>query len=148
MGTPEPVLYEGKLFVDDRGKLGFVNGFDMKPVRRFYTVSNHAAGFVRAWHAHRKESKFVTVVSGSAIVGAVKIDDWETPSKTQQVSRYVISADSPAVLFIPEGYANGFMTLTKDTKLMFFSTATIEESKGDDVRYPARYWDPWTVVER
>jgi hypothetical protein len=31
---------------------------------------------------------------------------------------------------------------------MFFSTSTLEESAGDDVRFDARYWDVWGVVER
>jgi len=31
---------------------------------------------------------------------------------------------------------------------MFFSTSTIDESRGDDIRYDARYWNPWEVVER
>ena len=31
---------------------------------------------------------------------------------------------------------------------MFFSTSTLDESLGDDIRFPARYWDPWQVDER
>lgn len=143
-----PYVIEGGLGVDDRGEVGFVNDFHFDGVKRFYMVSNHRAGFVRAWHAHRKEAKYVTAVQGAAIVGAVAIDNWQAPSKEAQVHRYVISADKPSVVFIPSGYANGFMSLTADTKLVFFSTATVEESRGDDVRFDARYWDPWQVVER
>jgi dTDP-4-dehydrorhamnose 3,5-epimerase len=40
------------------------------------------------------------------------------------------------------------MSLTEDCKVMFFSTATVEESKKDDVRFDARYWDVWQIVER
>ena len=144
----EPVLYSGALAVDDRGDVGFVNDFDFKGVKRFYTVSNHQQGFVRAWHGHQRESKYVTVVQGSALVGAVKIDNWEQPSKDLSVSKYVLSAIKPSVLFIPAGYANGFMSLSSDAKLMFFSTSSLDESKGDDIRYDARYWDIWNVVER
>ena len=145
-----PVLHlmEGGLAVDDRGEVAFVNGFHFEGVKRFYLVSNHRAGFVRAWHAHRREAKYVMVVQGAAIVAAVAIDDWEHPSRDAQVHRYVLSAQKPAVLYIPAGYANGFMSLTADTKLMFFSTSTLEESRGDDVRYDARYWDAWQVIER
>ena len=45
-------------------------------------------------------------------------------------------------------FANGFKTLTPDAKLMFFSTSTLEESQGDDIRFDAYYWNPWDVVER
>lgn len=143
-----PQLIEGGLSVDDRGEVAFVNGFNFEGIQRFYAVSNHAPGFVRAWHAHRHESKHVTVVHGAAVVGAVLIDDWERPSRDARVHRYVLSARKPAVLYIPAGYANGFMSLTADTKLMFFSTSTVAESKEDDLRFDARYWDPWEVTER
>ena len=143
-----PRLIEGGLAVDDRGPLRFVNDFHFEGVKRFYLVENHRAGFVRAWHAHRHEAKYVMVVRGAAIVAAVAILKWEDPDKDSRVHRYVLSAQKPAVLYIPSGYANGFMSLTADAMLMLFSTATVEESKGDDVRYDAHYWDPWHVVER
>jgi len=144
----EPTLLTGGLAVDDRGEVGFVNGFDFAGVKRFYTVRNHHRGFVRAWHAHRNEAKYVTVVAGAALVGAVRIDNWEAPSRSLSVVRHVLSAAAPRVLYIPAGYANGFMSLTDDARLMFFSTSTLDESKNDDIRYEARLWDIWTIEER
>jgi dTDP-4-dehydrorhamnose 3,5-epimerase-like enzyme len=144
----EATLIKGGSAVDDRGAVGFVNDFDFQGVKRFYTVQNHRAGFVRAWHAHRHEAKYLTAVSGAALVAAVPIDNWDAPSKMAKVQRIVLSADQPAVLHIPAGYANGFMSLTTDAKLMIFSTSTLEESMDDDVRFDARYWDVWEVKER
>jgi len=141
-------LIEGNMAVDDRGTVSFVNDFNFSGVKRFYMVTNHRTGFVRAWHAHRHESKYITVVRGAAIIGAVKIDNWEKPSKDSQVNRYVLSAEKPSVLYIPAGYANGFMSLTQDAAVVFYSTASLQESQGDDVRYDARYWDIWQVTER
>ena len=138
----------GGLGIDDRGEVGFVNEFAFTGVKRFYTVKNHRKGFIRAWHAHRIESKYITVVKGAAIVGAVMIDDWKNPSKDIKIHRYVLSAGNPSVLFVPQGFANGFMNLTEDTVLVFFSTATLEESKGDDIRFDAYYWNPWQIIER
>jgi len=144
----KPAVMSGGLAVDDRGEVGFVNDFNFQGVKRFYTVSNHRTGFIRAWHGHKNESKYVTAVLGSAIVAAVRIDDWKNPSPALTVDRFVLSAKKPSVLFIPAGYANGFMSLTDDLKLMFFSTSTLEESAGDDFRFDSRLWDPWQVVER
>ncbi len=143
-----PELLRGGLAVDDRGEVGFVNDFDFGDVKRFYTVSNHEAGFVRAWHGHRNEAKYVLAVAGAALVCCVEIDDWDDPSPGLEPQRFVLSERSPAVLRVPAGYVNGFMTLTPGAKLMFFSTSTLEESLGDDIRFPARYWDPWHVEER
>jgi len=144
----EPELLRGGISVDDRGEVGFVNEFRFADVRRFYTVSNHSVGFVRAWHAHRHEAKYVLAVAGAALVCCVEIDDWESPSPDLEVERFVLSERSPAVLRVPEGYANGFMTLTPGAKLMFFSTSSLEDSLGDDIRYSAHYWDPWQIEER
>jgi dTDP-4-dehydrorhamnose 3,5-epimerase len=144
----EPRLIKGGLAVDDRGQVSFVNDFDFDGVKRFYTVENHRRGFIRAWHAHKKESKYVMVVTGAALIGIVEIDDWDKPSKDATVHRYVLSERSPSVVFIPAGCANGFMSLSDDTKIMYFSTTSLEDSVGDDIRYDARYWNPWTVEER
>lgn len=143
-----PELLRGDLAVDDRGEVAFVNEFDFDGVKRFYTVANHQRGFVRAWHGHRHESKFVLAVSGAALVCCVEVDDWENPSRDLEVKRFVLSAEKPAVLHVPAGHVNGFMTLTDHAKLIFFSTSTLDESVGDDIRFPARFWDPWHVEER
>jgi len=137
----------GKAF-DDRGSLSFINDLDLTMFKRFYIVENHSKGFVRAWHGHKKEAKAVVVVSGAALVAAVKVDNWDSPGKDLQVERVVLSAEKPGALLIPAGYANGFMTLTESAKVMFFSTSSLEESAGDDFRFDARQWNPWNIEER
>lgn len=141
-------LIKGGIAVDERGKVGFVNGFDFNGVQRFYTVSNHSKGFVRAWHAHRKEAKYLTVVKGAMLTCAVHIDDWEHPSAELPVERFVLSDVQPSILYIPSGFANGTMSLTEEATLVVFSTLTLDESLADDIRFPARHWNPWQVEER
>lgn len=144
----EPKVIAGGIAVDDRGTLTFANDFDFKGVKRFYMIKNHRVGFVRAWHGHKKESKYVLAARGSFIIAAVKIDNWEKPSKDLEVHRFLLSANKPSVIFIPAGFANGFKSLTEDAQLMFFSTTSLEESSGDDFRFDAHYWNPWDVEER
>lgn len=144
----EPTLIKGGLAVDDRGAVSFVNDFNFEGVKRFYMVENHKKGFIRAWHGHKNEGKYVFVVKGSAVVASVQIDNWETPSKELKVNRFVLSEKSPSILFIPAGYANGFMSLSDDCKIMFLSTSSIAESLADDFRFEARYWNPWEIEER
>ena len=141
-----PKLIEGNLSIDDRGEVGFINDFSFRKVKRLYWVCNHKTKFVRAWHGHKKEAKYVTVIQGSALIGAVKINNWDHPSKGSNVWKYIISASKPSIFHIPAGYANGFMSLTKDAKLIFFSTCSVEESKKDDFRFAPRYWNPWQVT--
>lgn len=147
-----PTLTPGALAIDDRGALAFVNQFDPSRagVRRFYIVSNHRAGLVRAWHAHRHEEKWVEAISGTAVVCAVKVDSWTLPDSTTKVERLVLSAGQPSLLHIPAGYANGWMSLTEDCRLLWFSSATVEESREDDFRFSIGTWDEdvWKVKVR
>jgi dTDP-4-dehydrorhamnose 3,5-epimerase len=142
----DPTLTRGGIAVDDRGSLRFVNDFDFTGVKRFYQVENHRQGFIRAWHGHLKEGKYVYVASGTALIGVTPlvlsdnqlepggyiITDYPAPKK------FVLSAKSPAVLYIPPGYVNGFKNLEDNTIVVFYSTTTLEESKGDDIRF---HWD-------
>ena len=144
----EPKLIKGVKAVDDRGSLGFVNDFLLNDFKRFYTVENHEQGFIRAWHGHMKESKAIIAIKGSILVGAVQMTDTKNPDKSKAVSRFVLSSDTPSVLVVPTGFANGFKTLSKDAILLFLSSSTLEESQGDDFRFPFDYWNPWTIEPR
>jgi len=150
IGKRDLSLIEGGIAVDDRGTLNFANNFNFYGVKRFYQVQNFNTGTIRAFHGHLNEAKYVYVSKGSAIVATVKLDNIEKPSKTQKVNRYILSDRNPQVLFIPPSYANGFKPLEEDTRIIFFSTSSLEESKGDDYRYPADYWgnEIWKVENR
>jgi len=143
-----PRIIQGDIAFDDRGSVSFINDFSFHGIKRFYIVQNHVAGFVRAWHGHKKENKYALVSKGSALVGAVKINNWDNPSKDNNVHRFVLSSYKPSILFIPSGYANGFKSLTNDLQIIFFSTTTLSEAKDDDFRFPARYWNIWDIEER
>jgi dTDP-4-dehydrorhamnose 3,5-epimerase len=119
----------GGVSVDDRGSLKFVNDFDFEGVKRFYQVENHERGFIRAWHGHKKEGKYVYVAKGSAWIGIVDMATFET-------EKYVLSDKTPKVLYIPPGKYNGAQTLEEGTIIQYFSTATVDESRGDDIRQP------------
>ena len=144
----KPFIINGDLSADDRGELMFVNQFNMKLVKRFYVVSNHKQGFIRAWHAHKYESKYVFIVNGTALISTVQIDDWNNPSSDLAIDKFVLTAKKPSILYIPNGYANGFKTLSSDTKIIFFSTSTLVDSIDDDYRFDAYKWNPWEIVER
>lgn len=150
--TAQPGLtkMEGGVAADDRGRLRFVNDFDFDKVKRFYQVENHNTALVRAWHGHEKEGKYVYVVRGAIILGAVKLTSLTKPSKKTPVERLVLAADKPQIVFIPPGFANGFRALVAGTIVIFFSTSTLTQSAGDDYRFPYDYWgkEIWEVENR
>ena len=144
----DPELIQGGMSTDDRGRVFFANDLDLRNCRRMYFVENFSVGTVRAWHAHRHERKWVMAVSGAALVCCVKVDDWDSPAKDASVHRYVLDSNLNSILVVPEGYANGAMSLAPQTKLLYLSDASLDASLEDDIRFPARYWDPWQVTER
>jgi len=129
-------VLNGGVAVDDRGSVRFVNDFNFDGVKRFYQVENHRRGFIRAWHGHKKEGKYVYVTSGSALVGVVNME-------TEEILKFTLSDKSPKILWIPPGYYNGFKSLEENTKILFFSTSTLEESLGDDIREEHNRWNIW-----
>lgn len=140
---PQIKLMKGGVAVDDRGSLSFVNDFNFDSVKRFYVVENHRRGFIRAWHGHQREGKYVCVISGSAIIGAAPLEVGKTELIVGQAQKFILSAKTPAVLWIPPMHANGFKSLEDNTKIVFFSTSTLEDSKGDDIRFPYNMPDIW-----
>jgi dTDP-4-dehydrorhamnose 3,5-epimerase-like enzyme len=147
----DPRIIKGGLAIDDRGLLRFVNDFDFSDVKRFYQVENYDISIIRAFHGHLHEEKYVYVASGSALIILVKLDNVESPSKKSELLKYVLSSDSPSILHIPAGYANGFKILRNDTRMIFYSTKSLKDSEEhDDYRYPYNYWgdDIWKIENR
>ena len=145
-----PLLINGDIAIDDRGKISFVNTFDFENVKRFYQIRNFSKKTIRAFHGHLQESKYIYVVSGAIIAAAVYLDDVKNPSKDNKAYRYILSDNKPSILFIPPRYANGFRILEENTNIIIFSTSTLEESKQDDYRFPVDYWgnEIWISTNR
>ena len=68
--------------------------------------------------------------------------------ETEEINKFVLSDTSPKILWIPPGNYNGFKTLEEDTIVIFFSTVTMEEGKGDDFRESYNKWDIWDIEYR
>jgi dTDP-4-dehydrorhamnose 3,5-epimerase len=143
-------IIEGNIHIDDRGSLYFANEFNFLGVKRFYQILNFSKSTIRAFHGHLEEAKYFYISKGSAIVAVVKLDDVKSPSKDLEVKRYILSDKKPQILFIPPKYANGFRALENDTRIIIFSTSTLEESESDDFRFPADYWgnEIWEIENR
>ncbi len=58
----EPKIIDAAISVDDRGSLTYCNSFYFEGVKRAYMVENHRQGFIRAFHGHKFEGKYVQVV--------------------------------------------------------------------------------------
>lgn len=138
--SEKPYLIEGGIAIDERGQVTFANDFNFKGVKRFYLVENFSTKTIRAFHGHLKEAKYAFVVSGSALVVVVEMDNPQQPNKNNKPYRFVLSSRKSAILYIPPRHANGLRALEEGTKIIFFSTASLEETKKDEYRFPYDYW--------
>ena len=66
----EPKLIIGNRVYDNRGSLRFSNDFGFKNIKRFYTVHNYNKNFIRAWHGHMNEEKYISM-SNNKIPNAI-----------------------------------------------------------------------------
>ena len=138
-----PMLIQGGITTDERGSVAFVNDFDLKDIRRFYTINHPEITVVRAWQGHKNETKWFFCSKGSFQVSVVKIDDWEKPSQDLKVLSFQLSEKSSQILSIPHGYANGFKAIEPSSTLVVFSDKSLDESKNDDYRFDKNLWYKW-----
>lgn len=139
----QPTIIQGGIHQDERGKLSFVNDFDLLQVKRYYIIEHIDINVVRAWQGHRKEQKWFQVITGSFQIALVQPDNWENPSEDLKVKKYVLNANNNQVLYIPGNFANGFKAVEENSKMIVFSDFSIEESANDNFRFDNNKWLDW-----
>lgn len=132
-------LFVGNISRDKRGIVRYINKFSFKGVKRFYEVINNNSS-PRAFHGHMKEEKYAYVTAGKILLCAVYLDNIKRPSKENKVERFILSSENPQIVYIPPRFANGFRSLEKNSRVIFFSTSTLKQSLKDDYRFPFDYW--------
>lgn len=126
---PEVLLIEPKVFGDDRGF--FFESFNR---RGFAELVGHEVDFVQDNHTRSAKSvlrgmhyqiqhaqgKLVRVVSGSVFDVAVDIR-----KHSATFGRYVgtvLSAESKRMIWIPEGFAHGYLVLSESAECLYKTT--------------------------
>ena len=127
---PDVKLIEPEVFEDERGF--FYESFNQQKFNEAmgenisFVQDNHSKsskGVLRGLHyqeAPFAQGKLVRVVTGVVFDVAVDIRK-ESPTYGQWVSE-VLSAENKKQLWIPEGFAHGFLTLTDATEFLYKTT--------------------------
>ncbi|NVN94323.1 MAG: hypothetical protein HXX18_03460 [Bacteroidetes bacterium] len=132
---------KGNTFTDSRGTINFVNDFHFENIKRFYTITHPDTNIVRAWQGHKIETKHFFVSKGNFLICWIEIDNWENPSKELIINKQILSVETPQILIVPPGTANGFKALETNSTLVIFSDLTLEASSEDIYRFESNYWD-------
>jgi dTDP-4-dehydrorhamnose 3,5-epimerase len=127
---PEVIVFEPKVFGDDRGF--FYESFSQRlfedAIGRHieFVQDNHSKsqkGVLRGLHYQlppHSQGKLVRVVQGEVFDVAVDIRK-SSPTFGQWVGE-VLSAENKKQMWIPEGFAHGFMTLSDTAEFLYKTT--------------------------
>lgn len=129
LAIPAVIVFEPKVFGDDRGF--FFESFNH---RQFEDVVGHKVSFVQDNHSRsvknvlrglhyqiqQPQGKLVRVVQGVVFDVAVDIRK-NSPTFGKWVGE-IISAENKKQLWVPEGFAHGFVTLTDTAEFLYKTT--------------------------
>ena len=127
---PDVILIEPKVFVDERGyfyesfnqnAFNQVIGYDVQFVQDNHSKSQK--GVLRGLHyqlAPKAQGKLVRVIQGEVFDVAVDIRK-DSPTFGQWVGE-ILSAENKRQLWIPEGFAHGFITQSETAEFLYKTT--------------------------
>lgn len=127
---PDVIIFEPKVFGDERGF--FLESFNQKlfteatGLTREFVQDNHSKsskGVLRGLHYQlppMAQGKLVRVVQGEVFDVAVDIRK-TSPTFGKWVGVH-LSADNKRQLWIPEGFAHGFLTLSESAEFLYKTT--------------------------
>jgi dTDP-4-dehydrorhamnose 3,5-epimerase len=126
---PDVIVLEPKVFGDDRGF--FLESFNAKVfaeltgVQRDFVQDNHsksARGVLRGMHyqMQQPQGKLVRVTAGAVFDVAVDMRR-SSPTFGKWVGE-ILSADNRRQLWVPEGFAHGFVVLSDSAEFLYKTT--------------------------
>jgi dTDP-4-dehydrorhamnose 3,5-epimerase len=149
-------LIEPDVFEDERGF--FYESFNQQKFNEAigenitFVQDNHSKsskGTLRGLHyqeAPFAQGKLIRVVKGEVFDVAVDIRK-ESPTFGQWVSE-VLSAENKKQLWIPEGFAHGFLTLSDQAEVLYKTTNFYNKSSDRSIRFDdAKLSVPWPKMD-
>ena len=122
---------------DERGFLFEVLRCDNANFSKFgqiYFVGDATRGGIRAWHRHFKMDEWFCCVRGKAEFVLYNPD-------SSEYSKYLLSADSPSLLFVPRRAFHGHKALTDDTLIVAICTEPYDKDNLDEERVSFDHFD-------
>ena len=126
---PDVLILEPKVFGDDRGfffesynrrAFAQATGFDPDFVQDNHSCSGR--GVLRGLHyqVRQPQGKLVRVITGEVFDVAVDLRK-DSPTFGRWVGE-ILSADNKRMMWIPEGFAHGFLVLSEQAELLYKTT--------------------------
>lgn len=142
LSIPEIILIEPKVFPDDRGY--FLESFKSSDFLSNNIPNNFVQdnlsfsrkNVIRGMHFQKKpkeQGKLVSVIKGRVLDVAVDIRK-ESPTFMKWIS-VELNDRQHAMLYIPEGFAHGFLSLTDEVYLLYKCTKEYDPKADSGIRW-------------
>ena len=142
LSIPEVILIEPKVFLDDRGY--FLETFKSSDFLSNNISNNFVQdnlsfsrkNVIRGMHFQRKpkeQGKLVSVIKGRVIDVAVDIRK-ESPTFMKWIA-VELNDSQNAMLYIPAGFAHGFLSLTEEVYLLYKCTNEYDPIADSGIRW-------------
>ena len=130
LSIPDVLLIEPKIYKDDRGF--FFESFNLNEFKKAtsldisFVQDNHSKSFqgvIRGLHYQippHAQSKLVRVTQGEVLDIAVDIRQ-SSPTCGQYIAE-ILSSENKKQLYIPEGFAHAFLTLSETSEFLYKTT--------------------------
>jgi dTDP-4-dehydrorhamnose 3,5-epimerase len=130
LNIPDVLLIEPRVFEDERGF--FFESFNLEEFRKAsllnvtFVQDNHSKskkGVIRGLHYQTPncaQGKLVRVIQGE--VFDVAVDLRRSSPNFGKYTSQILSADNKKQLWIPEGFAHGFLTLSTTSEMVYKTT--------------------------
>jgi dTDP-4-dehydrorhamnose 3,5-epimerase len=151
LDIPDVKLIEMKAFRDNRGTFSESwnrQRFANHGIAADFVQDNHvhsvAAGVVRGLHFQAPpyaQGKLVRVIRGA--IQDVAVDIRKTSPSFGRHVRAVISAENGYQIWVPEGFAHGYITLTPDTEVLY----KVTNYYAPQADYGIRWNDPALAID-
>lgn len=143
LDIPDVVLFEPKTFKDERGF--FFESFNQQTFQEaigksiHFVQDNHSKSLknvIRGLHYQlepKAQGKLVRVISGEVFDVAVDIRK-DSPTYGKWVGE-ILSAENKKQLWIPEGFAHAFLTLSESAEFLYKTTRFYSKEHERSIRW-------------
>ncbi|RNA61675.1 sugar epimerase [Chryseobacterium nematophagum] len=136
----DKMIHQGNKYEDQRGIITYNNEFDTQNIKRIYTIENHNISFIRGWQGHKIEQRWFAAMKGKFEISVIQVDDFDKPSKTLPIQKFMLDDQSLTYLHVPAGCITAIQAEEENSKLLVLADYKLGEIH-DEYRFELDYFE-------
>jgi hypothetical protein len=136
----KPFIIKGDIHIDSRGALRYNNDFQVKPIKRIYTITNSEDIIYRGWQGHKIENRWFVAVGGTVEIQVIEINNWQYPDIHLPIATYHLQNNGLDILFVPKGHITSIKCEDQNTTVLVMSDYSLGET-NDNYKFESNYFN-------